>query len=160
MVYKIKSNFNYYVQVMKTNLTQHFYSVLYIQDALEGPNINRRVFLDPNQLSDGGTVALTGTQSFSKDGEIFAYGLSTNGADWRKVYFLNVSSNQVLDDVLIKVKFTNLVWKGNEGIFYGVSYYHLPFCSFRLHDTIFRSITQISRAIQKDLTLEPTKIRK
>lgn len=99
---------------------KHF-SVLYIQDALEGSNINRRVLLDPNTLSEDGTVALTGTQSFSKDGEIFAYGISTSGSDWRKVYFLNVSSNQVLDDVLIKVKFTNIVWKGNEGIFYGVS---------------------------------------
>ncbi len=97
------------------------YSVLYVQDALDGENVNRRVLLDPNTLTDGGTVALSYTQSFSDDGEIFAYGLSANGSDWRTVHFLNVSSNQVLPDVLIKVKFTNIVWKGNEGIFYGVS---------------------------------------
>lgn len=95
--------------------------MLYIQDALEGSNINRRVFLDPNALSADGTMALTSTQKFSKDGEIFAYGISTSGSDWRKVYFRNVSSNQNLDDVLVKVKFTDIVWKDNEGIFYGVS---------------------------------------
>lgn len=79
------------------------------------------MFLDPNKEFPNGTIALTGTQSFSKDGEIFAYGLSTSGSDWRKIYFRNVSSNQNLNDVLVKVKFTNIVWKGNEGIFYGVS---------------------------------------
>lgn len=60
-------------------------------------------------------------QSFSKDGELFAYGISTNGSDWTTVHFLNVSSNQALNDVLIEIKFTDIVWKGNEGIFYGVS---------------------------------------
>lgn len=78
------------------------------------------MFLDPNTEYPNGTMALTETQSFSNDGEIFAYGLSTSGSDWRKVYFRNVSS-QNLDEVLIKVKFTDIVWKGNEGIFYGVS---------------------------------------
>lgn len=95
--------------------------VLYIQDALEGSNINRRVFIDPNTFSQDGTIDLTSTQSFSSDGEIFAYGTSTNGSDWRIVYFRNVSSNQNLMDVLVKVKSTSLAWKGNEGIFYGVS---------------------------------------
>lgn len=94
--------------------------MLYIQDALEGTNINRRVFIDPNKFSQDGTVDLTSTQSFSSDGKIFAYGTSTNGSDWRKVYFRNVSSNQDLQDVLVKVKFTSIAWKGNEGIFYGV----------------------------------------
>lgn len=166
-VYKIKSKFynnllrckrkNVWLNKQKIN----FYSVLYIQDALEGPNINRRVFLDPNTLSADGTVALTGTQSFSRDGELFAYGLSTSGSDWRKVYFFNVTSNQTLDDVLIKVKFTDIVWKGNEGIFYGVSSFLLQFFfSLFLRNTTFHSITQILRAIHKDLTQGRMKIRK
>lgn len=104
-------------------MTIKFVSVLYIQDAIAGPNINRRVFLDPNTLFENGTMALTTAQSFSKDGEIFAYGVSTSGSDWQKVYFRNVSSNQTLEDVLVKVKFTTLAWKDNEGIFYGVSFY-------------------------------------
>lgn len=99
-----------------------FYRVLYIQDALEGTNMNRRVFLDPNTFSQDGTVDLVSPQSFSSDGQIFAYTTSTNGSDWRILYFRNVTSNENLGDVLVKVKSTSIVWKGNEGIFYGVSY--------------------------------------
>lgn len=95
--------------------------MLYVQDALEGSATNRSEFLNPNKLSADGTVDLATPQSFSSDGEIFAYGTSTNGSDWRKVYFRNVSSNLDLDDVLVKVKFTSIAWRGNEGIFYGVS---------------------------------------
>lgn len=133
---------------------------------MEGPNINRRVFLDPNILSNDGTVALTGTQSFSEDGSIFAYGVSTSGSDWRKVYFINVSSNQQdLTEVLTKVKFTDIVWKGSEGIFYGVSSFSFNWtCKLvqteRFCDIIICSITRILRAIQKDLTLELTKTKK
>ena len=56
-------------------------AVLYQMDALGGA---QRVFLDPNKLSDDGTVALT-DMSFSKDGRWFAYSAAASGSDWVEI---------------------------------------------------------------------------
>jgi prolyl oligopeptidase len=59
-----------------------------MQDSL---NSEPKVFLDPNLLSDDGTVALSGT-SFSEDGKIFAYGQSRSGSDWITLHFRSVDT--------------------------------------------------------------------
>ncbi len=43
------------------------------------------MLIDPNTLSDDGTVALGG-QSFSEDGSLYAYMLSTGGSDWKTIF--------------------------------------------------------------------------
>lgn len=88
-------------------------SVLYIQDTAES---EARVFLDPNKLSDDGTVALSGI-SFSNNGKYMAYVISRSGSDWREIYVLDIASGKVLDDHIQWAKFSGASWRG-DGFYY------------------------------------------
>lgn len=91
-------------------------SVLYVQDSLTA---EPKVFIDPNTLSDDGTVALQVT-AFSEDEQIFSYGLSSCGSDWISVHFKHVEKGDIYPEQLNKVKLTELSWThDNKGIFYG-----------------------------------------
>jgi prolyl oligopeptidase len=109
-------------------------SVLYW---LESLNAEPQVLLDPNQLSEDGTIALTGYAA-SPDGRLLAYGLSEAGSDWQEWRVRAVDTGQDLDDVLHWVKFSDASWsKDNLGFYYsrydepesgaeykGANYYH------------------------------------
>lgn len=88
-------------------------SVLYVQDAL---NSEARVFLDPNKLSDDGTVALT-SLSFSNNGKYAVYTISRSGSDWREIYVMDVATGSLLDDHITWAKFTDAAWQG-DGFYY------------------------------------------
>lgn len=88
-------------------------SVLYVQDSLDG---EPRVFLDPNQLSTDGTVALTGI-FFSNDGKYAAYTISRSGSDWSEIYVMDATTGQLLEDHIEWAKFTGAAWKG-DGFYY------------------------------------------
>lgn len=55
--------------------------------------------LDPNTLSDDGTVALN-TFSVSEDAKYLAYGLSSSGSDWVTIKLMNIEDKKVEPDVL------------------------------------------------------------
>lgn len=76
------------------------------------------VVIDPNKLSDDGTVAMT-NYSFSGDGKYIAYTTSTHGSDWQEIYVREIYSGQDLDDHIKWAKFTPLTWApDNTGFFY------------------------------------------
>ncbi len=88
-------------------------SVLYIQASLAD---EPKVLLDPNTLSEDGTVALS-SMSISKDGKYLAYGISRGGSDWNEIYVMNIETGEILTDHINWVKFSGISWKG-EGFFY------------------------------------------
>jgi prolyl oligopeptidase len=74
--------------------------------------------LDPNQLAEDGTIALT-NYAVSKDGRQLAYGLSASGSDWQEWRVREVDSGEDLDDVLQWVKFSGAAWSSdNLGFYY------------------------------------------
>lgn len=82
------------------------------------------VFIDPNQFSTDGTVALSFVQ-FSPDFKWCAYGFSKGGSDWVRIKIKNVATKEDLGEELIKVKFSSLAWnKNSEGFFYAVGFHH------------------------------------
>ena len=76
------------------------------------------VFIDPNTLSDDGTVALN-TATFSKDGKLFAYSLASAGSDWVEIFVMDVESKTLLADHIKWVKFSGASWSpDNKGFYY------------------------------------------
>lgn len=88
-------------------------SVLYRTDSIGG---EREVFLDPNALSNDGTVALTGV-FMSPDGKYTAYTIARSGSDWTEIYVMDTASKRLLDDHIMWAKFTTAEWDGN-GFYY------------------------------------------
>ncbi|MBD5234332.1 MAG: S9 family peptidase [Bacteroidales bacterium] len=89
----------------------------------ETPGGEAEVFLDPNALSDDGTVALTGLFQ-SPDGKYTAYTISRSGSDWTEIFLLDTATGQLLDDHIEWAKFTGASWNGSDGFYY--SAYPVP----------------------------------
>ena len=89
-------------------------SVLYTTESLD---IEPRMLLDPNKLSEDGTVALAGWQP-SRDGRLLAFGLAAAGSDWREWKLLDVESGRMLEDHLEWIKFSGVSWAGDNSGFY------------------------------------------
>ena len=76
------------------------------------------VVLDPNQLSEDGTVAVV-TTAFSPKGKYLAYSLSTSGSDWQTLHILDLEAKTNLTETLHHMKFTTPTWLPDEsGFFY------------------------------------------
>ena len=103
-------------------------SILYTLISLDA---EPRVLLDPNKLSEDGTVALAGL-AISEDGKSLAYGLSTSGSDWQEWKVRDVETC-VDSDHLNWIKFSGASWShDNQGFFY--SRYNEPNEATKLED--------------------------
>lgn len=88
-------------------------SVLYVKETLDG---DAKVLLDPNKLSDDGTVALSGI-SFSNDGKYLAYNISRSGSDWNEIFVVDLVTGNHLNDHIEWAKFSGAAWQG-DGFYY------------------------------------------
>ena len=87
-------------------------SVIYIQY----PDQEPEVLLDPNKLSDDGTVAFGGG-SQSNDGKYYAYLIQRSGSDWVEIYVMDIATKELLPDHIEWAKFTGASWY-KDGFFY------------------------------------------
>jgi len=88
-------------------------SVLYVQNSMEE---EAKVLIDPNNLSEDGTVALSDI-SVSENAMYVAYAIADGGSDWRKILVRNIETGDDLPDEVRWVKFSSIEWF-KDGFFY------------------------------------------
>lgn len=94
-------------------------AVIYVQDALD---TEPRELLDPNDLSEDGTIAVPIIES-SWDGRYLVYSLSESGSDWQELRVRDVETGDDLSDVIRWCKFPSIAWHPDGSGFY---YNRLP----------------------------------
>jgi prolyl oligopeptidase len=103
-----------YFQLRNSGLQNQ--DVIVVLDSLES---EPRWLLDPNTLSEDGTVALN-TWSVSPDGCWLAYSVSVSGSDWQTWKIRNVDSGEDLPDQIEWSKFSEAEWQpDSHGFYYG-----------------------------------------
>jgi len=108
-------------------------SVVYVRESLYGVE---KVFLDPNKLSDDGTVTAH-LGSSSDDGEFVSVIRSEAGSDWQQIRIVNSITGIELEDRIDWVKFSGASWL-DDGFFY--SRYPEPEGSEFSTENIFHSV--------------------
>lgn len=88
-------------------------AVIYFKKGLNG---EEKVFLDPNKLSEDGTVALSGL-SFSNNHKYAAYTIARSGSDWNEIYVIDIEKGTKTTDEIKWVKFSGAAWQG-AGFYY------------------------------------------
>lgn len=81
-------------------------SVTYVFDSVGS---EERVFLDPNKLSEDGTVTAS-LGGASDDGKYISVIQSSAGSDWQEIHVMDVESGMELNDILKWVKFSGTSW--------------------------------------------------
>lgn len=88
-------------------------SVLYEKTSLDA---EPRLILDPNTLSEDGTVALSAI-ALSPDGRYLAYAIARSGSDWNEVFVMDMNTLELLPDHVEWIKFSPISWH-NDGFYY------------------------------------------
>ena len=87
--------------------------ILYARQGLEGASV---VLIDPNSLSEAGTLSIS-IMGCSKDLNLVALAFSEAGSDWSEVRIMDIEQKRLLPDRLKWVKFSAASWY-KDGFFY------------------------------------------
>jgi prolyl oligopeptidase len=107
---------NRYFQLRNSGLQNQ--DVLYVMDTLQA---EPRLLLDPNTLSEDGTIALTSWE-VSPDGHWLAYAVSASGSDWLTWRVKDVESGVDLPETIEWSKFSGAAWLPDGSGFYYSAY--------------------------------------
>ncbi|MDA3879884.1 MAG: prolyl oligopeptidase family serine peptidase [Prolixibacteraceae bacterium] len=88
-------------------------SVLY---TMESPDDEPELIMDPNTLSDDGTVAFSG-MDVSPEGKYLVYKIARSGSDWNEIFVMDIETRELLDDHIEWVKFSGVSCYA-DGFFY------------------------------------------
>ena len=88
----------------------------YVRD-LSKPDAPDRVLLDPNKLSEDGSLMVNNVQ-FSRDGRIMAYKLVKNNSDLGSIHFIDTESGKALPDVIEAGRLSDVEWLPDGSGFY------------------------------------------
>jgi len=88
-------------------------NVLYLMDDF---NADAKLLLDPNKLSDDGTVAFAGLD-VSSDGKLLVYKIARSGSDWNEIFVMDIETGTMLPDHIEWVKFSGVACY-KDGFFY------------------------------------------
>jgi prolyl oligopeptidase len=88
--------------------------IIYMKEDVNG---EPKIVIDPNKLSEDGTIAVINT-SYTKDGKILAYSLSESGSDWQEIRIKDIDSGKEYDEVIKWTRHSNIAWKNDNSGFY------------------------------------------
>ncbi|WP_445720987.1 hypothetical protein [Flavobacterium sp.] len=89
-------------------------AVLYYKESL---NDLGKPLVDPYDVYKDENVVLLGYYP-SKNSRYLAFKISPNGSDRHEIKFKDFANKKYLDDVLTDIKFSNVAWNDDKGIFY------------------------------------------
>jgi prolyl oligopeptidase len=87
---------------------------LYLMKSLDDEPVE---IANPNKIYPDSNVTLSGYYP-SKNSSNLAYKINIDGSDKQEIRFVDLFKNKKLDDVLKNVKFSNVSWNKDRGVFY------------------------------------------
>lgn len=89
-------------------------SALYIRTNMDEKSVE---IIDPNTIYKGKNVTLNNHYP-SGSSKYLAYKIRVDGSDKEEIRFYDLDKKEKMEDVLYNVKFSNVSWNGNLGVFY------------------------------------------